>query len=70
MNIANQIDYVATDDKRQVISYIHVKDMQGRVTEYFAQDSKLTKEQIAKAAAASHGLCGLPQPPGAHLCSS
>ncbi len=40
---------MAADDKRQVISYIHVKDMQGRVTEYFAQDSKLTKEQIAKA---------------------
>jgi nitrate/TMAO reductase-like tetraheme cytochrome c subunit len=49
MNIANQIDYVAADDRRQVISYIHVKDMQGRVTEYFAQDSKLTKEEIAKA---------------------
>jgi nitrate/TMAO reductase-like tetraheme cytochrome c subunit len=49
MNIANEIDYVASDDKRQVISYIHVKDMQGRVTEYFAQDSKLSKEQIAKA---------------------
>ena len=49
MNIANQIDYVASDDKRQIISYIHVKDMQGRVTEYYTQDSKLTKEQIAKA---------------------
>lgn len=50
MNIANEIDYVASDDKRQVIPYIHVKDMQGRVTEYYAQDSKLTKDQIAKAA--------------------
>jgi len=50
MNIANEIDYVASDDKRQVISYIHVKDMQDRVTEYYAQDSKLTKEQIAQAA--------------------
>jgi hypothetical protein len=49
MNIANQIDYVAADEKRQVISYIHAKDTQGRVTEYYAQDSTLNKEQIAKA---------------------
>ena len=49
MNIANEINYVAADDKRQVIPYVHVKDMQGRVTEYYAKDSALTKEQIAKA---------------------
>jgi nitrate/TMAO reductase-like tetraheme cytochrome c subunit len=49
MNIANEITYVATDEKRQVIPYIHVKDVQGRVTEYFAKDSPLTKAQIAQA---------------------
>ena len=49
MNIGNEISYVATDEKRQVIPYIHVKDLQGRVTEYFAKDSTLSKEQIAKA---------------------
>src|SRR5215470_7771425 len=49
MNIGNKIEYVATDEKRQAIPYIHVKDMQGRVTEYFAKDSTLTKDQIAKA---------------------
>jgi hypothetical protein len=32
-----------------VIPYIHVKDSQGRVTEYFAKDSTMSKEQIAKA---------------------
>jgi len=48
MNIANKIDYVAADDKRQIIPYIHVEDQQGRVTEYFAKDSTLTKDQIAK----------------------
>ncbi|MFZ3342391.1 MAG: NapC/NirT family cytochrome c [Terriglobales bacterium] len=47
MNIANQITYLATDEQRQNIAYIHVRDLQGRVTEYFAKDSKLTKEQIA-----------------------
>jgi hypothetical protein len=50
MNIANEIDYVASDNQRQIIAYIHVKDRQGRVTEYYAQDSKLSKEQIATAA--------------------
>ena len=48
MNIGNKIDYVATDDKRQVIPYIHVEDMQGRITEYYAKDSTVTKDQIAK----------------------
>src|SRR6201993_3322258 len=48
MNISNEINYVATDDKRQVIPYVYVKDHQGRVTEYLAKDSNLTKEQIAK----------------------
>lgn len=48
MNISNEIDYVA-DEKRQIIPYIHVKDGQGRVTEYYAQDSTLSKEQVAKA---------------------
>jgi nitrate/TMAO reductase-like tetraheme cytochrome c subunit len=49
MNIANKIDYVEADDKRQVIPYVHVEDMQGRITEYYAKDSTLTKDQIAKA---------------------
>jgi len=49
MNIGNKIEYVATDEKRQVIPYIHVEDLQGRVTEYYAKDSTLTKDQIAKA---------------------
>jgi hypothetical protein len=50
MNIANEIDYVAADEKRQVIPYIHAKDSQGRVVEYYAQDSTLNRDQIAKAA--------------------
>ncbi len=48
MNISNEITYFATDDKRQVIPYIHVKDMQGRITEYISKDSPPTKEQIEK----------------------
>jgi TPP-dependent 2-oxoacid decarboxylase len=49
MNIANEITYVATDETRQTIPYVHLKDMQGRETEYFVKDSPLSKEQIAKA---------------------
>jgi len=50
MNIANQIDFVAADEKRQIIPYVHVRDMQGRVTEYYAKSPTLSKEQIDKAA--------------------
>ena len=49
MNIGNRVEYVASDEQRQVIPYVRVQDLQGRVTEYYASDSKLTKEQIAKA---------------------
>jgi nitrate/TMAO reductase-like tetraheme cytochrome c subunit len=49
MNIGNKIDYVAADEKRQIVPYIHVEDLQGRVTEYYAKDSTLSKDQIAKA---------------------
>jgi len=47
MNISNEISYVATDDERQNIAYVYARDPQGRVTEYFSKDSKLTKDQIA-----------------------
>jgi nitrate/TMAO reductase-like tetraheme cytochrome c subunit len=50
MNIANEITYVSTDEQRQTIPYIHVKDQQGRITEYFAKDSPLAKDKIAQSA--------------------
>ena len=49
MNIENEITYIATDDKRQVIPYIEVRDSQGRITEYRAKDLTLTPQQIATA---------------------
>ena len=48
MNISNEITYIATDEKRQVIPYIRAKDMQGRITEYIAKDSPLSQQQIEK----------------------
>lgn len=48
MNIANEITYVS-DEKRQRMDWVRIKDRQGHVTEYKAEDSKLTDDQIAKA---------------------
>jgi len=50
MNISNEISYVASDNERQVIPYVYVKDTQGRVTEYFVKDASLNKEQLTKSA--------------------
>jgi len=50
MNIANEVTYIATDRQRQVIPWIRVKDRNGKVTEYRAEDAKLTEAQIATAA--------------------
>ncbi len=49
MNIMNEVWYIATDPRRQVIPWVRVKDMQGRVTEYQSRDASLTPEEIAKA---------------------
>lgn len=49
MNIANEVTYLATDRQRQVIPWVRIKDRNGKVTEYKAEDSKLTDAQIATA---------------------
>jgi nitrate/TMAO reductase-like tetraheme cytochrome c subunit len=36
MNIANEVDYIALDPKRETIGYVKVKDRTGAVREYFA----------------------------------
>ena len=46
MNVANEIEYIATDDKRQVIPWVRVKDRSGNVREYTAEG--VTPEQLAK----------------------
>ncbi len=46
MNVANEIEYVATDDKRQTIPYVRLKDRFGKVREYFAEGAK--PEDIAR----------------------
>jgi hypothetical protein len=45
MNVGNEIEFIATDDKRQVIPYIRVRDRLGNVREYFSEG--VTPEQLA-----------------------
>ena len=46
MNVANEVEYITTDDKRQVIPYVRLKDRNGNVREYFAEG--VTPDQLAK----------------------
>jgi hypothetical protein len=46
MNLANEIEYIATDDKRQVIPYVRLTDRSGNVREYVTDGE--TPEQLAK----------------------
>ena len=49
MNIANEITYIASDDKRQKIEWVRMKDRNGKVRDYLMNGSKLTPQQIAAA---------------------
>jgi hypothetical protein len=46
MNVANEIEYIATDDKRQVIPWVRLKDRLGNVREY--QVEGVSPEDLAK----------------------
>jgi hypothetical protein len=47
MNSANEVTFISTDEQRQVITWIRVKDRQGNVTEYYDRNRPLTADQIA-----------------------
>ena len=40
MNVANAVEYIATDDKREVIPWIRVTDRSGNVREYTAEGTR------------------------------
>jgi hypothetical protein len=44
MNLDNQIDFIASDDRQQTIPYVRLTDRQGNVREYLAEG--VTREQI------------------------
>ncbi len=41
MNIANEVDYIATDDKRQEIAWVRIKDFEGNVREYMNEENPI-----------------------------
>jgi hypothetical protein len=45
MNIANKVEYIATDSARQVIPWVRVTDPQGNVSIYESQSAPLTPEE-------------------------
>jgi nitrate/TMAO reductase-like tetraheme cytochrome c subunit len=49
MNIGNEVTYISTDDHRQVIPWVRIKDRQGNVTEFFDRTRPLSPDQIAAA---------------------
>jgi hypothetical protein len=46
MNIANEIEYIATDEKRQVIPWVRLRDRNGTVREFVVDG--VTPEQLAR----------------------
>ncbi|HEY0462178.1 MAG TPA: NapC/NirT family cytochrome c [Pyrinomonadaceae bacterium] len=48
MNLGNEVDFISSDDRRQNITWVRMKDRQGNITEYTTKDANLTSEQIEK----------------------
>jgi hypothetical protein len=46
MNIANTIDYISTDEQRQVIPWVRIKNRDGKVVEYYDRSRRPTQQQI------------------------
>ena len=49
MNIANRVEYIATDSQRQVIPWVRITDARGRSTVYQSSVNPLTAQQVAAA---------------------
>lgn len=50
MNIQNQIEYIAADERRERIPWVRVTAPDGQVTEYLSTEEPLTPAQVAAAA--------------------
>jgi len=50
MNISNEITFVSADEKRQIIPWVQMKDRNGRVVEYTARNSTMSRSDIDSAA--------------------
>src|SRR4029079_6522801 len=49
MNVANEVTYISTDEKRQNIPWVRLKDGSGNVVEYMTRDAGLTSQAIEQA---------------------
>jgi hypothetical protein len=47
MNIANEVTYLATDERRQEIPWVRIKDRYGNVTEYVDRRRPVSDQQVA-----------------------
>ena len=50
MSVNNEVTYIASDDKRQVIPWVRVKRGNGQIVEYLAKEASLTSTQIEQSA--------------------
>ena len=46
MNVANEITYIATDEKRQEIPWVRLKERSGKTIEYMSRNASLTDQQV------------------------
>lgn len=49
MNIGNEVTFVSSDDRRQVIPWVSFRDREGNVTEYFARNSEVAPDFLKTA---------------------
>jgi hypothetical protein len=49
MNIANEITFIASDNQRQVIPWVRMKDSKGNITEYVDRTRPPSSDLLAKA---------------------
>lgn len=50
MNLANEITFISSDERRQKIPWVRMKDASGKVVEYTTKDAKFSNEEIEKSA--------------------
>ncbi len=49
MNVANEITYISTDEKRQNIPWVRMKDANGKIIEFATKDAQFSEQQIENA---------------------
>lgn len=48
MNVSNEVTFISSDEKRQSIPWVRMKDATGKVIEYVTKDAGLSSEQIER----------------------